>query len=182
MGTWKTAIAATVFVSTGLVAGDAGASNCVPGAQTQCACPGGGTGVQICSDDGSRLGACSNCTMMQQPMMQPMQPMYMPPPHVEMRRASQGLWVAGLATMLGGVVLVPIGAALVVGGVVDDSCDKHAAALCAGGSVAIGVGLIALASGIVMMAIGGTRVPVNGPPSQAWWVPAPRASGLAWSF
>lgn len=36
--------------------GDAPA--CVPGAQSTCACPGGGDGVQQCNADGSGLGAC----------------------------------------------------------------------------------------------------------------------------
>lgn len=34
---------------------------CVPGATQACACIGGGSGVQTCSDDGSRLGACVGC-------------------------------------------------------------------------------------------------------------------------
>ncbi len=34
------------------------ASACVPGAQVECACSSGKKGVQVCSDDGSRLGKC----------------------------------------------------------------------------------------------------------------------------
>jgi hypothetical protein len=34
---------------------------CVPGAQVACACPGGGTGVQVCNDEGSKLGPCTAC-------------------------------------------------------------------------------------------------------------------------
>lgn len=37
-------------------------SACVPGAQVSCACPGGASGVQVCSDDGARLGACQCAT------------------------------------------------------------------------------------------------------------------------
>lgn len=31
---------------------------CVPGAQSTCACPNGGEGIQVCNDDGSGLGDC----------------------------------------------------------------------------------------------------------------------------
>lgn len=31
---------------------------CVPGAQSSCACPGGGDGIQVCNADGSGLGEC----------------------------------------------------------------------------------------------------------------------------
>jgi hypothetical protein len=44
-------------------AGDAPGSReplCVPGRTLTCACPGGGTGAQTCSDDGQRFGIC-NC-------------------------------------------------------------------------------------------------------------------------
>lgn len=35
---------------------------CVPGASQSCPCPGGGApGVQVCTDDGLRFGACSGC-------------------------------------------------------------------------------------------------------------------------
>jgi hypothetical protein len=34
---------------------------CVPGDQKACACPGEADGVQVCADDGSRYGACTNC-------------------------------------------------------------------------------------------------------------------------
>ncbi len=49
--------------------GDGGDSNntgpgCTPGAQVNCDCPGGGKGVQVCSNDGRSFGACdcSNAT------------------------------------------------------------------------------------------------------------------------
>jgi hypothetical protein len=31
---------------------------CVPGAQSECACPGGGEGIQVCNADGTALGDC----------------------------------------------------------------------------------------------------------------------------
>lgn len=31
---------------------------CVPGAQSSCACPNGGDGIQVCNDDGTGLGEC----------------------------------------------------------------------------------------------------------------------------
>ncbi len=34
---------------------------CIAGEQRSCPCPGGGQGVQVCSDDGTHLGACSAC-------------------------------------------------------------------------------------------------------------------------
>jgi hypothetical protein len=36
---------------------------CEPGAPEPCACPGGGNGIQLCSDDGSGLGACTGCAV-----------------------------------------------------------------------------------------------------------------------
>ncbi len=36
--------------------------NCVPGASVTCACPEGGTGVQICNDEGSGFGQCQDCS------------------------------------------------------------------------------------------------------------------------
>ena len=165
------------------------ATNCVPGAQTQCACPGGASGVQICTDDGSRYGACSNCTMpaaqtQVQPMqsMQPM-PMYMPP---RTQRHSPGMYAGGLVTMLVSAVLLPVGAGLIVGGAIDDGCEKHDTGVCIGGGVMVGVGLLGLAGGIVMMVIGGERVPISGPPLQASWIPTPHVSAsggsLTWAF
>jgi hypothetical protein len=41
--------------------GTGGSSPCVPGAQTACACPGGGDGVQICRADGSGFNTCEGC-------------------------------------------------------------------------------------------------------------------------
>ena len=38
--------------------GAGGEQACVPNHQTQCACPGGGQGIQICNLDGSGFGAC----------------------------------------------------------------------------------------------------------------------------
>jgi hypothetical protein len=40
---------------------------CVPGHQTTCACPGGGEGVQQCHEDGSGLGACTDCSAVSEP-------------------------------------------------------------------------------------------------------------------
>ncbi len=177
--TW-TALASAIV----LLSASARATNCVPGAQTQCACPGGGSGIQICSDDGSRLGACSNCTMPAPQMMQPMQPMYAPQ-RPETRRNAPGLWAGGLITMVVSVVFLPVGAGMIVGGAVDDGCDKHDTGICIGGGVLAGLGLLGLAGGIVMMVIGGQRVPANGP-QQAWWVPTPqissRGGALSWTF
>jgi hypothetical protein len=47
-----------VFAAALALARDAKATNCVPGQQVQCACPGGASGIQVCSEDGTRLGAC----------------------------------------------------------------------------------------------------------------------------
>jgi hypothetical protein len=52
------AVAVLCFSPLGFESVAARASNCVPGAQSQCACPNGGSGVQVCVDDGSRLGSC----------------------------------------------------------------------------------------------------------------------------
>jgi hypothetical protein len=48
-----------------------GAPQCVPGAQSACACGGGFEGFQQCADDGKRLGAC-NCAGPQRPSLVPM--------------------------------------------------------------------------------------------------------------
>jgi len=37
------------------------APGCVPGQQIACACIGGGSGVQRCSEDGASFGACQGC-------------------------------------------------------------------------------------------------------------------------
>ncbi|HEX4512640.1 MAG TPA: hypothetical protein VH054_03865 [Polyangiaceae bacterium] len=178
----KIALAAVMV----LVSWRADASNCVPGAQTQCACPGGGSGVQICSDDGSRFGVCSNCTMpapQTQMQMQPMQPMYMTQPPT--RRSSPGLYAGGLVTMLISAILLPAGTGLIIGGAADDGCEKHDTGVCAGGGVMVGLGLLGLAGGIVMMVVGGQRVPLNAP-QQAWWLPttrpSPHGAALRWTF
>jgi hypothetical protein len=41
-----------------LAHGAAADSSCVPGRQVECACTNGGTGSQICSDDGASFSAC----------------------------------------------------------------------------------------------------------------------------
>lgn len=38
------------------------ADGCVPGAQMKCACPGGESGIQVCSDDGTHLEKCECAT------------------------------------------------------------------------------------------------------------------------
>ncbi len=87
--------------------------------------------------------------------------------------------------MLIGALLIPAGAGVIVAGAADDSCEKHATGVCAGGGVMVTVGVFALAGGIVMMAIGGRKVPANQSP-QAWWIPTPQltghAGGLTWTF
>jgi hypothetical protein len=40
--------------------GDTGVVHCVPGAQVQCDCLAGGTGVQVCKPDGSGYDFCRN--------------------------------------------------------------------------------------------------------------------------
>jgi hypothetical protein len=168
-----------------VLAWKAHATNCVPGAQAQCACPGGASGIQICADDGSRYGACSSCTMpapQAQLQMQPMG-MYMPP---RTQRHSPGMFAGGLVTVLVSAILLPAGAGLIVGGAADDGCQKHDTGLCVGGGVMVGIGLLGLAGGIVLMVIGGERVPVSGPPQQASWIPTPgvdaRGGSLTWAF
>jgi hypothetical protein len=169
--------AAIVFLSF-----DAQASNCVPGAQAQCACPGGGSGIQVCSDDGSRFGACSNCTT---PAPQAMQTMYTPL-RPATRRSSPALWKAGLVTLVVSAVLVPVGGGMIAAGAASGDCHHHDTdLLCGAGGTMAGVGLLGIAGGILMMVTGGQRVPLDGAP-QAWWAPTPRISSqggaLTWAF
>ncbi len=119
--------------------------------------------------------------------MQPMQPIYGPlVPRQRMRRRFPGLYGGGLAVMILGAILVPVGTGLVVFGSADGGCDHHDTdKVCTAGGATFGVGLVALAGGITMMVIGGAKVPDEGPP-QAWWVPrpqiSPRAGSLTWTF
>ncbi len=89
-------------------------------------------------------------------------------------------------TTLVSAILLPVGAGLIVGGAIDDGCDKHDTGVCIGGGVMVGLGLLGLAGGIVMMVIGGERIPISAPPQQAAWIPTFGVStgggSLAWKF
>ena len=58
----KTTMGLRTAIALSLVFSGAGCgstpSTCVKGAQTACACPGGTTGVQVCSADGTSFGSC----------------------------------------------------------------------------------------------------------------------------
>lgn len=116
----------------------------------------------------------------------PMPPVWMMPPPVQTRRSSPGLWTAGLVTMVVSAVLLPAGIAMLVGGSAAGGCHKQDTdILCGAGGTAGGLGLLGLAGGIVMMVIGGQRVPLNAP-QHAWWLPTPEVSAnagsLTWTF
>ena len=54
----RTRVAAAMVWCAASAACGAGTPLCTPGATQACACPGGARGVQVCTDDGLRLGAC----------------------------------------------------------------------------------------------------------------------------
>lgn len=56
LGTMASIVAACGSSGTG--SGGTSGSNCTPGAQQACACPGGTQGVQVCADDGRSFKAC----------------------------------------------------------------------------------------------------------------------------
>ena len=168
-----------------LLSWNARATTCVPGAQTQCACPGGSSGIQVCSDDGARFGACTSCTMPPPQAMQPMQTIYMPL-RPATRRSSPGLWTGGIVLTVVSAVLLPAGAGMIAGGAAAGDCHHHDTdILCGAGGTTAGIGLLGLAGGIIMMVIGGQRVPLNAPP-QAWWGSTPwissQGDALTWAF
>jgi len=41
---------------------DGGGAACVPGVQIACACPGSGSGIQVCNAQGTAFGQCTSCT------------------------------------------------------------------------------------------------------------------------
>lgn len=113
---------------------DAQAGACVPGQQVACACPGGVSGVQACTSDGSRFDACA-CAAPAPVVVQQAAPppVYSQPPRRSYRdeddededrprrrhgsRPGSGLFAGGLAMTIIGGLLIPVGIALVaVGG------------------------------------------------------------------
>jgi hypothetical protein len=69
----KKLLLSLVLATSALAARDARAGACIPGAQVACACVGGASGVQVCADDGSRLGACQCAAASPAPVAAPTQ-------------------------------------------------------------------------------------------------------------
>ena len=185
----------TLMMGTGPLAHDAHAADCVPGAQIQCACPGGGSGVQVCAEDGKRLGACGNCAAPAPEAAPPMsQPMSTAAPTsgnnvVVMEKQSPGMWATGLTFIISGSVFIPGGVGMMVGSSLQDSCPDI---LCVGGGALAGTGVALIVLGVVFVARGGKEVPVEVPVGAAAarprepWKPTSIAMGpqsrLEWQF
>lgn len=60
-GTSGAGTAGTAGTTSGGGGSGGGEPVCVPGMQISCDCPGGAKGVQVCTDDGSRYGECTDC-------------------------------------------------------------------------------------------------------------------------
>lgn len=196
-------LAALLFVH------DARAAACVPGQQVSCACPGGTSGVQACATDGSRFEACA-CTapaptVAQPPPPAPARPSWRdeddedgprrrwraPPP-------GRGLFRGGLAMVIIGGVLIPVGIALVVvGGNHDckDSSFRNGSYSGQNGSLALcglGAGLLVIDAGLIvggiaMMVAGKNKAADAEGPRLPAWVPhkvAVSTDGLSlgWRF
>lgn len=58
----KIGVLASVVGIVVLGCGESEKSTCAAGANQVCPCPGGGTGVQTCADDGSKWGSCTGCS------------------------------------------------------------------------------------------------------------------------
>jgi len=151
------------------------APGCVPGVQVQCACPGGATGIQVCSGEGSRFEACACAPA---PVVQAS--VTMP---TATRRANPGLWKAGITLMVLGEAGVAVGIAL---GSAGEGCSESHEGLCVTGGIIGVVAATLLVTGLPLAMIGGKRVPVHGPATGRDWTPsfvtAPGGGGVRWTF
>jgi hypothetical protein len=166
-----------------LSGGDARAADCIPGAQVQCACVGGGTSIQVCSADGTHLEACQ-CGLAVAPALAAGAHAEAP---AEPPRRSRGLFVGGLVLdILGGVLLLGGGIAVAA----SDGC-KHdeGRTECGVGGTAIVLGVLSLGGGIPMTILGARRDAPQGAGARpgTWWFPTnvaltKRGVALSWSF
>jgi hypothetical protein len=168
---------------------DARAGNCVPGAQAQCACPGGTLSVQVCSDDGARLGTCQ-CGVAAPPVGAGSGTSASgPTKEPATKRQSPGLFVTGLILTIVGAVAIPSGGALLIAGIAPhhDGCDDKEP-FCPAGGTLLGIGVLSLGVGLPLMIIGGKQVPDDGSGRAApWWQPTNLALSLSgaratWQF
>ncbi len=160
-----------------------------PGHRHNALAPGGTLSVQVCSDDGARLGVCQ-CGVAAPPVgaasaTSASGPMTEPPT----KRKSQGLFVTGLILTIVGAVAIPSAGALFAAAVAGKhgGCDDKEA-FCPAGGTLLAVGLLSLGAGLPLMIIGGEQVPDDGTGRAApWWQPtnlalSPTGARATWEF
>jgi hypothetical protein len=159
------------------------APGCVPGAQVQCACPGGALGVQVCAATGDHLGPC-DCAPARVVATDPR----------PMERRNPGAYTAGLTlTVIGGIAFI-VGSTWLVALYTsndDGSCtnaDTSTAKCVVAGGVGV-LGAAGLVIGIPMMVGAGAMVPASSHDKTAApsWVPTTVAvsrtgAQLRWTF
>src|SRR4051794_20914284 len=114
------------------------AESCVPGRQTPCACVRGATGLQVCSESGTRYGPCIECSSPDAPIsMLPaaQAPSFSPAPHELAAKRSVSMWATGLSLLVVGSLGVAAGIGVITAGAVLEGCDHtHGEPFCIGGS------------------------------------------------
>ena len=184
------------------------AAVCVPGAQVECACGGGVTGFQVCSDDGARFDACHCPAAPPQarppapwppgpvalpPAYYPATPpgtLAVPPPAPVWRKQNKGLKIAGIVmTAVGGVGTVASALGLALSLIPQEECDaltcyeRRDAQPANTFVVALPLSAAVLVGGVVMLAVGSRRSSAPEPPVEprAALILGPR-SGVRWTF
>jgi hypothetical protein len=173
---WLSGVPILVLLAMAAFTKDSAAANCVPGAQVQCACPAGGSGVQTCSDDGARLGSC-DCAAGPSavPAASPSTVNVSVAPGAT-KMQSGALWGTGLVFVIAGAAGVATGAALIAAGAVKKGCEgdggSGGAPFCMAGGVAAGVSVALLGAGLPMLIIGGKEVPDDQSTARNLWIPS----------